>query len=154
MIKITKEEAKVGDYVFVDGASSFCTGSKEKITAFETRYDSKTGKPYEIVVTKEFVFRKDDGSTIKGPTAYSIYGYYREDDDLKEKKKQLKSLKLKVAAKKRKAAQAIVNAITDIEIDGIKIKMAPYCGDLIVSIETYLDDDIGKLQDEIDRELY
>lgn len=154
MIEITKEEAKVGDYVYVDGRSSFCTGSYEKIKAFETRYDSNTGKPYEIVVTTDGVYRKDDGSTIKGATAYSIFGYYREDNDLKEKKKRLKSLKLKVATKKRKAAQAIVNTITDIEIDGIKIKMMPYFGDLKISIETDLDKEINKLQDEIDRELY
>lgn len=154
MIQITKEEAKVGDYVYVDGYSSFCTGSKERIRAFETRYNSKTGEPYEVVVTTDGVFRKDNGSSIKGATAYSIFGYYREDDDLKEKKKRLKSLKLKVAAKRRKAAQEVVDVLKSIEIDGIKIKLSSCYGDLNVSIETDLDKEINKLQDEIDRELY
>lgn len=154
MIKITKEEAKVGDYVYTDGTSGFCDGSKEKIKAFETRYNSKTGKPYEVVITTNGVYRKDDGSTIKGATAYSIFGYYREDDDLKEKKKRLRSLKLKADAKKRKAAQIIVDTIKGIEIDGIKIKMMPSFGDLKVSIETDIDKEIDKLQDEVDRELY
>lgn len=154
MIKITKEEAKVGDYVYIDGESSFCTGGKEKIKAFRTRYNPKTGEPYEVVVTKNSVYRKDDGSTIEGATAYSIFGYYREDNDLKEKKGRLRSLKFKSAAKKRKAAQVIVNTIKGIEIDGIKIKMMPYFGDLTISIEADLDKEINKLQDEIDRELY
>lgn len=153
MIQITKEEAKVGDYVYVDGASSFCTGGKEKIRAFKTRYNSKTGEPYEVVVTTDGVYRKDDGAAITGATAYSIFGYYREGDDLKEKKKRLKSLKLKVAAKKRKAAQEIVDVLKSIEIDGIKIKLSSCYGDLNVSISTDLDDELDNLENEIDMEV-
>lgn len=155
MKQISEEEAKVGDYVYVDGESSFCTGGYEKIIAFETRYDNKAGKPYEVIVTTDGVFRKDDGSTIEGATAYSIYGYAREDDSLKEKKKRLKGLKLKAAAKKRKGASAIVEALNNIKIDGITIKTEPFYSNMVaILITTDIDDEIEKLQMQIDNELY
>lgn len=155
MKKISKEEAKVGDYAYVDGGSSFCTGGYEKIKAFETRYDNKTGRPYEIVVTTDGEFRKDDGSSIKGATAYSIFWYAREDDSFKEKKKRLKELKRKAAEKKLKGASAIVEALNNIKMDGIAIE-TELCdnNNVAILITTEIDDEIKKLQMQIDNELY
>lgn len=78
MKKITKDEIKVGDYAYVDGCSGFCTGSYEQITALSTRYDEITGDPYDVVICGNNIYRKDNGETIKGAKAYSVFGYYRQ----------------------------------------------------------------------------
>lgn len=76
---ITKEEAVVGDYVFVDGNSGFCCGCYERIERLETRYSEKTGKPYKIVITSnDNIYRFEDGVCLKGASAYSISGYVRK----------------------------------------------------------------------------
>lgn len=76
---VTKEEAVVGDYVYIDGDSGFCYGCFEKIKAFETRYNEKTGKPYKVVITSsDDVYRFDDGVCLKGASAYRIFGYARD----------------------------------------------------------------------------
>lgn len=82
--KIEKEQAQVGDLVWVDGYSGFCQGGFEKIKAIETRYNTKTGEPYKVVITKDGVYRFDDGSCIKGATAYSIFYYatYRDIESI------------------------------------------------------------------------
>jgi hypothetical protein len=74
------DDVKVGDYLYIDGESSFCYGSYQKITKIETRYDEFTGKPYKV-------FRDDDDNLWSAKTglcisgglrAYSIYGYGRK----------------------------------------------------------------------------
>lgn len=80
--KINKEEAKVGDYAYVDGYSGFCYGSYERITDIVTRYDEVTGNPYKVIVCDDDCFRFDDGWCIKGATAYRIFHYARKINEL------------------------------------------------------------------------
>lgn len=44
------EDIKVGDYMFTDGPSSFCTGSYIRIEKIVTRYDEETGSPYLVFI--------------------------------------------------------------------------------------------------------
>jgi DNA invertase Pin-like site-specific DNA recombinase len=74
-LKIEKEQAQVGDLVWVDGYSGFCQGDFEKIKSIETRYDTKTGEPYKVIKTSDGVYRYDNGQRIKGASAYSIFYY-------------------------------------------------------------------------------
>ena len=74
------DDVKVGDYLYIDGESSFCYGGYQKITKIETRYNEFTGKPYKV-------FKDDDDNLWSAETglciseglkAYSIYGYGRK----------------------------------------------------------------------------
>lgn len=80
--KINKEEAKVGDYAYVDGYSGFCYGSYVQITDIETRYDENTGDPYKVIVCGKGLYRFDNGWRINGAMAYSIFHYARKINEL------------------------------------------------------------------------
>lgn len=74
------DEVKVGDYLYIDGESSFCYGSYQKITKIETRYNEFTGKPYKVFKDDDNNFwSAETGLCISGGLrAYSIYGYGRK----------------------------------------------------------------------------
>lgn len=78
MERIEKEEAIIGDYVYVDGDSGFCQGSDERIKSIETRYNEMDGAPYKVVVTAHGSYRFDTGECIKGSSAYRIFSYWRK----------------------------------------------------------------------------
>lgn len=80
--KINKEEAKVGDYAYVDGYSGFCYGSYERITDIVTRYDEITGEPYKVIVCGKGLYRFDNGWSINGAMAYSIFHYARKINEI------------------------------------------------------------------------
>jgi len=44
---------QVGDTVTITGDSSFCSTYQTKVIELLTRYDELTGKPYNVIVTKE-----------------------------------------------------------------------------------------------------
>lgn len=88
-IDICKDEAKKGDYAYVDGLSGFCDGGYEKILDISVRYNSKTGEPYKIVKTDSGTYRFDDGRCIKGALAYEIFSYHRKTNAIeRESQKQ------------------------------------------------------------------
>lgn len=74
------DEIKVGDYIYIDGESSFCYGSYQKITKIETRYNEFTGKPYKVFKDEDNnLWSAETGLCISGGLrAYSIYGYGRK----------------------------------------------------------------------------
>ena len=74
------DEVKVGDYIYIDGESSFCYGSYLKITKIETRYNEFTGKPYKVFKDEDDDFwSAETGLCISGGLrAYAIYGYGRK----------------------------------------------------------------------------
>lgn len=77
------EKINVGDYMYIDGPTSFCQGSYNKIVGKHTRYDEMTGKPYIIFEDKEGdTYDSRTGSCINNPNSmYSVYhyGYLVED---------------------------------------------------------------------------
>lgn len=74
------DDVKVGDYLYIDGESSFCYGSYQKITKIEIRYDEFTGKPYKVFTDDDNnLWSAKSGLCIsEGLKAYSIYGYGRK----------------------------------------------------------------------------
>lgn len=60
----------IGDKVYIDGYTSFCSPSHETVKNVEYRFDAFTGKPYQLVTTGTGSFRSDTGECVKGPTMY------------------------------------------------------------------------------------
>jgi len=55
---------QAGDTVTVTGNSSFCSTYTTKVEELLTRYDKITGKPYQVIVTKEQKFDSRTGYAI------------------------------------------------------------------------------------------
>ena len=66
---------KKGDTVTITGDSGFCCTETVVIRKTQTRYDSKTGQPYQIYTTDTGQkFDGRDGWAITPPMAYYIKG--------------------------------------------------------------------------------
>lgn len=61
---------KVGDKLVIDSYVNFCTGGIEEVTKIDTRFNSKTGKPYKVIVTDSGKYRASNGMSIKRSPYY------------------------------------------------------------------------------------
>lgn len=140
-LKIEKEQAQVGDLVWVDGYSGFCQGGFERIKNIKTQYDTETGKPYKIVITKDGVYRYDNGQCIKGATAYSIFYYatYRDIESVEgQEKTEIQNTEIKIDKTSVVKRQKITEA---------------FAWDIYNFINTYKTGDLGliPLQEALDK---
>lgn len=158
MRKISKDEVRVGDYAYIDGYSSFCDGYKDRITAIETRYDETTGEPYEVIVCGKDEYRKDDGSTIKGATAYSIFGYYREDEtekDIKDNLKRLRQKRSRLVKELQRQIEVAINEINTESGESIQVRESYYSKqEFDLRISTQYDKEIDELEDKLSKLMY
>ena len=61
---ITLTDVKIGEEVWHDGDSSFCTLSKLTVTDIKTKYNVDTGEPYKVIFCGSLGFYADTGSAI------------------------------------------------------------------------------------------
>ena len=98
--KIDVSEIKEGDYICIDGESSFCHTSYLKIVNVEPQVTWEAAKPEDerlVNIVNYFLLCDEDwdtwstldGSCISnGDTMYSIVGYYRYDENYSREKEQ------------------------------------------------------------------
>lgn len=152
MKEILNEEVKVGDYAYIDGCSSFCTGYYARITAIKTRYDETTGKPYDVVICGDQEYVKDTGLVIKGATAYSVFGYYTEEDSEIEMRKLRKSLRLKRSALIKRIQKDVLAALDEINatnVDKYSLKVEFCSSGISIRYDTPYDDKLAELDDKL-----
>lgn len=65
-------DIQVGDMVYIDGDSGFCTGSDEVVTETRIKYDQDTGEQYKAICCGSHEFDTRSGMAITPPTAYYI----------------------------------------------------------------------------------
>ena len=66
------DNINVGDMIYLDGDSGFCTGSEDEVTEIKTKYDENTGEPYRVICTEDQEFDGRSGLAITPPLAYYI----------------------------------------------------------------------------------
>ena len=98
--KIDVSEIKEGDYICIDGESSFCHTSYVKIVNVEPQVTWEAAKPEDnrlVNVINYFLLCDEDwdtwstldGSCVSnGDTMYSIVGYYRYDENYSREKER------------------------------------------------------------------
>lgn len=65
-------ELQIGDPVYHDGDSSFCTMSELTVTDIKIKYDPDTGEPYNVIFCGKLMFDGRTGNAINPPLAYYI----------------------------------------------------------------------------------
>ena len=65
------DNIKVGDEIYVDGYTSFCTTGNRKVTKIKTRYDKKTGEQYRLICVSDHKFDGRNGAG-RGSSMYFI----------------------------------------------------------------------------------
>lgn len=89
--KIDISEIKEGDYICIDGESSFCHTSYLKISSLVNQVTMVDGKivPFLIIVDEDDdTWSSLDGSSTDGDSMYSIVGYYRYDENYSREKER------------------------------------------------------------------
>ena len=77
--KIDIEDVKVGDYIAIDGESSFCHFSYCEIRKIQTKYNEDTGKQYKLLIDDDdYEWNSSTGYCRNGLYAYGIVGFYRK----------------------------------------------------------------------------
>lgn len=77
--KIDISEVKVGDYIAIDGESSFCHFSYCEIRKILTKYNEDTGKQYKLLIDDDdYEWNSSTGYCRNGLYAYGIVGFYRK----------------------------------------------------------------------------
>lgn len=77
--KIDISDVKVGDYIAIDGESSFCHFSYCEINKIKTKYNEDTGKQYKLLVDEDdYEWNSSTGYCRNGLGAYYIVGFYRK----------------------------------------------------------------------------
>jgi hypothetical protein len=77
--KIDISDIKVGDYIAIDGESSFCHFSYCEITKILTKYNEDTGKQYKLLIDDDdYEWNSSTGYCRNGLYAYGIVGFYRK----------------------------------------------------------------------------
>ena len=80
--KIDISDFKVGDYIAIDGESSFCYFSYCKISKIKTKYNEDTGQQYKLLITEDdYEWNSSTGYCRNGLGAYYIVGFYRKKYD-------------------------------------------------------------------------
>lgn len=89
--KIDVSEIKEGDYICIDGESSFCHTSYLKISRVAEQVTMQDGKivPFFIIIDEDDDgWSSLDGSSTDGDSMYSIVGYYRYDENYSREKEK------------------------------------------------------------------
>lgn len=89
--KIDVSEIKEGDYICIDGESSFCHTSYLKISRVVEQVTMVDGKitPFLIIIDEDDdSWSSLDGSSADGDSMYSIVGYYRYDENYSREKER------------------------------------------------------------------
>lgn len=77
--QIDVSDVKVGDYIAIDGESSFCHFSYCEITKIKTKYNEDTGKQYKLLIDEDdYEWNSSTGYCRNGLGAYYIVGFYRK----------------------------------------------------------------------------
>lgn len=77
--QIDISDVKVGDYIAIDGESSFCHFSYCEITKIKTKYNEDTGKQYKLLIDEDdYEWNSSTGYCRNGLYAYGIVGFYRK----------------------------------------------------------------------------
>jgi hypothetical protein len=77
--KIGISDVKVGDFIAIDGESSFCHFSYCEITKILTKYNEDTGKQYKLLIDDDgYKWNSSTGYCRNGLYAYGIVGFYRK----------------------------------------------------------------------------
>ena len=77
--QIDISDVKVGDYIAIDGESSFCHFSYCEITKIKTKYNEDTGKQYKLLIDDDnYEWNSSTGYCRNGLYAYGIVGFYRK----------------------------------------------------------------------------
>jgi hypothetical protein len=77
--QIDVSDVKVGDYIAIDGDSSFCHFSHCEITKIKTKYNEDTGKQYKLLIDEDdYEWNSSTGYCRNGLGAYYIVGFYRK----------------------------------------------------------------------------
>ena len=77
--KIDIADVKVGDYIAIDGDSSFCYFGYHLISKIKTKYNEDTGQPYTLLIDdQDYEWNAPGGYCINGLRAYYIVGFYRK----------------------------------------------------------------------------
>ena len=77
--QIDEYDIKVGDYICIDGESSFCSFGRHMIADILTKYDEDTGKKYLVYVdTDGNKWNSKTRYCMNGLNAYCIVGFCRK----------------------------------------------------------------------------
>ena len=77
--QIDESDIKVGDYICIDGESSFCSFGRHMIADILTKYDEDTGEKYLVYVdTDGKKWNSKTRSCMNGLSAYCIVGFCRK----------------------------------------------------------------------------
>ena len=77
--QIDESDIKVGDYICIDGESSFCSFGRHMIDDILTKYDEDTGKKYLVYVdTDGNKWNSKTRYCMNGLNAYCIVGFCRK----------------------------------------------------------------------------
>lgn len=77
--QIDESNIKVGDYICIDGESSFCSFGRHMIADILTKYDEDTGKKYLVYVdTDGNKWNSKTRYCMNGLNAYCIVGFCRK----------------------------------------------------------------------------
>ena len=75
---IEESDVKVGDYVCIDGESSFCSFGRHIIEKILTKYDEDTGEKYLVYLDADGnKWNSKTGHCMNGLYAYDIVGFCR-----------------------------------------------------------------------------
>ena len=70
-----KSKYSIGDFVDIDGYTSFCTSHVDKVKDIKVAYEEKTGKSYNVIVcSDDNEYREDTGESVKGAEMYFLVG--------------------------------------------------------------------------------
>lgn len=77
--KIDISDVKAGDYIAIDGESSFCHFGYHLIGKIKIKYNEDTGKQYKLLIDEDdYEWNSSTGYCRNGLGAYYIVGFYRK----------------------------------------------------------------------------
>lgn len=77
--QIDISDVKAGDYIAIDGESSFCHFGYHLIGKVKTKYNEDTGKQYKLLIDEDdYEWNSSTGYCRNGLGAYYIVGFYRK----------------------------------------------------------------------------
>lgn len=77
--KIDISDVKIGDYIAIDGDSSFCHFGYHLISDIKKKYNEDTGKQYKLLIDEDdYEWNSSTGYCRNGLWAYYIVGFYRK----------------------------------------------------------------------------
>lgn len=113
-MKIALEEIKEGDFVYCTGDSGFCSDSTEKVTKVSIQYESKTGKPFNVIyLSGGRKFDSRHGGAMNSGTAYYLVPTDQEKAKAEQNKKDNEEAERNARYKEREnQKKAILKKLT------------------------------------------